>query len=464
MVRILTTGAWVWLAALGCAPKGAAEGSPTVAPGVAATTASSPTEQLEALRREIAQAGDRRAIEPERCSTWAEGLVELHRVHGEPYVGARLEAASLLRDCGQPDAARALLLESLDGMPRWARAEGLHTLGVVAREAGDDGGALVLLHEALRADPALHEVRASVVRLLLRFYEDGGSHFARDDAKRHLDTWLELAPEEPRVRVLEARLMMAIARREPEGAERLRQEAALQLHHVVAERPSPSIAAEAFVGLGRLHLDHGNEVDALKAFKRALELDPGRADAALPGATAALHMRDFLTAREMLVAAARTVDLGEEHERLRLLAVALRGLRRYDDAAAIYDQLLAKPEPDPVDMYNRAHLELYRFEADTDAFDPDRVRAAREWFTKAIDAARGNPAHEELVRRSELEIHAIDELMSDVTVHRTLDEEAARLEALERKAWPEERKRRLKLEKQARAAFEHEQAQNTPTR
>jgi tetratricopeptide (TPR) repeat protein len=393
----------------------------------------------------------------ERCVAWADELTALHVRHGEPYVGARLEAAGLLHACGRPEDARERLVEALDAMPRWARAAALNTLGVLAHEAGDDGGAIVHLQAALHHDPALHEARGNLVRVLLRLYEGGGSDFARDDIRKNLDAWLELAPDDPRVHVQRAALEVIRARREPANAEAARSTAELQLVLVLRSDPPPTVAAEALVVLGRLWLDRGDEATALRAFRHALALDPTRAAASLMGAAVMLRMRDFEGAYQQLEAAAVTVDPVEERTRLRLLAVALRGLERYAEAAKTYERLLAVERPEAIDLYNRAQLERYVL-VQEESFDAKRVIGVRDRFARAAAAAAGDPAQAELERSARAAQQQLDALLVELSrsTVRGEDPEAKRLEQLERKQRQEERPKLLELEAKAREAWERE--------
>jgi tetratricopeptide (TPR) repeat protein len=463
-VRALAGGVvWV-LAALGCTARTGAAGPPTAVPGaVTVSEGAGPTEVLMALRAAIAQARTDAKLTP-HCMKWADELTALHARHGEPYVGARLEAAALLHECGRPDQAQARLLEAIDAMPRWARAEARNTLGVLAHERGDDGAAIVQLQAALHADPALHEARSNLVRVLLRIYDGGGSSFARDDALQNLETWIALAPDDLRAQVQLARFHTIRARREPAAANDAMHAAELQLVLVLREDPPPTIKAEVLVAMGQLRLDRGDEAQALRMLKHALELDPSRGTAALLAATVQLRMRGFHEAHAALEAAATTVDPVEEQTRLRLLAVALRGLERYDDAAEVYGRLLAVAEPDPIDLYNRAQLERYRLDREG-GFDAVRVQEVRARFDEVLAATQGDPAHAEIQRRARAERQALDELMSEpISVHRALNAEAAELERLEREAWPKERQRRLELEAEAKAAWEASQREEAGAR
>lgn len=420
-------------------------------------TRTGPTERLVALREEVEQARAGGALDGERCVAWADELIALHVRHGEPYVRARLDAAALLRECGRPGDAWARLAEALDAMPRWARAEAENLLGVLAHEAGDEGGAIALLQAALHHDPALHEARGNLVRVLLRIYDGGGSDFARDDIRANLEAWLELAPDDPRVRVQLAAFEVIRARREPAAAEDARREAELRLLQVLREDPSPAVVAEVWVVRGRLWLDEGDEPTALRAFERALELDPSRSAAALMGATARLRMRDFEGARRMLEAAAATVEPVEEPTRLRLLAVALRGVRRYDEAREIYERLLAVERPEPVDLYNRAELERHVLAQEDAAPDATRVTAVRERFAAVVAATRGDPRHAEVEQRAQAELRVLDDRLAALRqptppgadVDETLD-----FEARERQRGQRARRRSMEREAAEREARE----------
>jgi tetratricopeptide (TPR) repeat protein len=471
VVRMLARGLWVVLViAPGCTPR---DGAVTTVPGgrktggnggdgASAGVGVGPTEQWMELRERIAEAREGGTLTAERCTAWADELVALHVRHGEPYVGARLEAAGLLRSCDRRDAARERLTEAIEAMPRWARAEALDILGVLAHESGDDGAAIVHLHAALHADPALHEARENLVRILMRIYEGGGSDFARDDIQRHLDTWLELAPDDPRVRVHRARFEVIRARREPEAAEAARREARLLLAFVMRDEPPAAVAADAFVVLARLLLDEGDEASGLRACKRARELDPTRGAAVLLGAPVLLRIRDFEEARRWLEGAEATIDPVDERTRLRLLAVALRGVGRYDEAAEVYERLLSADPPEPIDLYNRAQLERHRLDREP-GFDGVPVKDVRKRFAAVVAATQGHPQHAEIERRAKAELRAIDELLSDHgrPMYEVMPE-ALELEKEERKRAKAERKRFLELEAKARAAREREVRQRKP--
>lgn len=454
--------------ALACAPK---SGTSTHAPAAsraaaepqeaaepaATVAATSPTAAWAGVREQIERARQAGPLVPEPCGDWADELVALHLAHGEPFVGARLEAAALLRDCGRPERARERLDEAIEAMPRWARAQALDLLGVIAHEAGDDGTAIAHLNAALHADPALHEARSHLVRILLRIYENGGSHFARDDIQRHLDTWLELAPDDPRVHVEQARFETIRARREPAAAAAARKHARLRLLSVLGTAPDPRVRAEVFEVLGRLALDEGDEKNAVRACRLALELDPARGSAALMGAAVLLHVRDFEQARSMLEQAAPAIDPVDERSRLRLLAVALRGLGRFDDASAVYTKLLAAAEPDPIDVYNRVQLDLYAFERDEPP-SSSQLAEVRERLDALVIRTSDDPHHAEIARRARADRRALDERASDNHgwPHRELSAEAVELERAERKHAETERVRLLELEAAARRAAERD--------
>lgn len=468
-LRAIAGGLWVLaFTTLACAPRGrtsthapaapeqAAE-RPAAEPVVATVAATSPTTAWAEVRARIESARQAGPLAREPCSDWADELVALHLAHGEPFVGARLEAAALLRDCGRPERARERLDEAIEAMPRWARAQALDLLGVIAHEAGDDGTAIAHLHAALHADPALHDARSHLVRILLRIYESGGSDFARDDIQRHLDTWLELAPDDPRVHVEQARFEVIRARREPAAAAEARRRARLRLVSVLAMDPAPRVRAEAFEVLGRLALDEGDEKNAVRACRLALALDPARGSAALMGAAVLLNVRDFEQARSMLEQAAPAVDPVDERTRLRLLAVALRGLGRFDDASAVYAKLLAAAEPDPIDVYNRLQLDLYALQRDP---PPSRSQLAEacERLDALVLRTRDDPRYAEIARRARADRRALDEHWSDDhgSPHRALSAEAAELERAERERAASERVRLLELEAAARQAAERE--------
>lgn len=424
----------------------------------------SPTTRLLALREQIAKARAAGPLPAERCAAWAAELVALHVEHGEPYVQARLDAAALQHACGRPADARALLEDALPTMPRWARAEASNTLGVLAHEAGDEGAAIVHLQAALHDDPALHDARSNLVRVLLRIYERGGSTLARDELVRHLDAWLELAPEDPRIQVQRAALEAVEARRAPAGAAQVRRQATLRLVQVLGRQPPPAVEAEALAVLGRLELDAGDEPGALRAFRRAVVLDPGCAAAVLGGAALMLSARDFAGALEQLEAAAGSVDPADERTRLRLLAVALRGVQRFDEAGEVYARLLAVAEPEPVDLYNRAQLDLYVLER-TEQLERAQLERVHARLREVVGLAHGDPRHAELERRARASLAAFEsEWMHDDTQDpKALEAEALEMEREERRQWPAERKRLLELEAKARAARERERERERGT-
>ncbi len=379
----------------------------------------SPTEDFATLRGEIAAVERPAGLSAEDCDGWGDALLELHERHGSPYVEARLEAAALWRACGQPERARAVLQEAIETMPRWARARASTTLGVLAHEAGADGDAIAHFYAALHDDPALHEARSNLIRLLLRIYEAGGAPLAGDHALQNIERWQELDPYAAGPRLARVRHSLVTARRleDEEAREARYEEASLGLAVLVRElrySSDPSAnenEARAWAMQGEILSARGNDIDALKAMKVAAELDPMFASAHLGVGRLAIGMRDYSRAAEAFEAARDTVDPVEERERLRGLAVALRGLRRYDDAKAIYERLLEGPSPDPVDRYNRAHLELYIANAARSSPDVAALGRARDLFDAVVEATAGDPARREVHDKALAERAALDALL-----------------------------------------------------
>ncbi len=404
----------LWSCAAQVTPTGAASTPPSREPA-SPPTADDPTTQWLALRAEIAAIDPGELRDHAQCERWALALVDLHERNGFPYVEARLEAAELWRSCNEPQRARVVLDAAVQDMPRWARARAANTLGVLAHERGAQGDAIAHFYAALRDDPALHEARSNLVRVLLRIHAGGGSSMAREHAGEQIDRWLELAPERPGPRLARARLVLIEARQEQDEAarEQLLREAAL-LWTPLLQQPHPDATrarAAMLLAEGRLIADE--EVGALRAMTWAVELDPHLASARLARGRLLLHMRNFDLAREQFEIVRDDIEPVEERDRLRGLAIAYRGLRRYEDAEKIYRRLLRAPAPDPVDLYNRAHLELAM--ATHGEVDREGLVRARERFSAVVEMTQDNPQQAEVHARARAERDALDARLSGGT-------------------------------------------------
>jgi tetratricopeptide (TPR) repeat protein len=130
---------------------------------------------------------------------------------------------------------------------------------------------------------------------------------------------------------------------------------------------------------GLLHMKKSNVGEALKMFRQAVEMDPNFVEARLNVAQVVLSFRKYQEAEEnfRFVLAKKDILKDEKYDATVGLAVALRGQKKIDEAAQLYEEAMTL-QPERGDAYYNMGLLWKDFKTNSD--DPKTNKNA---FTKA---------------------------------------------------------------------------------
>jgi tetratricopeptide (TPR) repeat protein len=117
---------------------------------------------------------------------------------------------------------------------------------------------------------------------------------------------------------------------------------------------------------GLLLIEEDDQVQALRAFVRAVEIDPEHVDASRNIAMVAIRFRDYAAAERSLESVLDTAVVAADVDAWIALGVAKRGLRKYGEAEQAYRRAIEIDSADPRPWYNLGILSQEHLSAGAD--------------------------------------------------------------------------------------------------
>jgi tetratricopeptide (TPR) repeat protein len=342
----------------GCRPTAA----PRIAkPVVTPTAVVLPEDRIAAIVAAFQAAMADRAAKRD-CAAWTDELREIHRAHGDRYVDALLYAGHVWRWCGEPDKAYAVFERVIKAEPRWARAQAWVAIAVLEQENGRAAQAESALRNAVDADSGLDVAWLDLARLLVGRY--GRTHDAAlyEETRELVMRHVERSVGDPRWKLVLARLHLAHADVVKDAA----READLIVSIVIGASEDDRVRSEAFLLKGRLFALGGDQVDALRAYRKAVELDADNAEAWASAALIHIDFRDFRSGLESIAHAQRDRRFRGDRQLERARGSAFAALRQYERAARVYERLAREDPSDFANQYDLATLAEQRSAGEQD--------------------------------------------------------------------------------------------------
>jgi Flp pilus assembly protein TadD len=202
---------------------------------------------------------------------------------------------------------------------------------------------------------------------------------------------------------------------------------------------------------GLLLIERNNQVDALRAFKQAVEIEPDHADAHMNIAMIALRFRDYAQAERSIRVAIKDPRQQANVEAWLGLGVAHRGLRRYEEARAAFEQAAKLGSADPRALYNLGILHQEHIAPAQLAEDSGKRanQIARRYFSKVVERADRSEGVRATVADARKRMQSIDEYLEAIRVADELEKRAAEADRARAEEARRERERLLELEKRA---------------
>ncbi|MEM9456397.1 MAG: tetratricopeptide repeat protein [Myxococcota bacterium] len=457
IIGLVALGLALGVGGAGCKKKGKGSKNPDGAGSKGGLDAAiDPTKASAEAKKDFKAVADRYAkakasgsLSKGQCEQYAKDFTKVYKQHGEQMTVAYFNAGAVWDECGDTKKAEEIYIAVTKAVPKYDLS--YNNLGVIYWNRGDENKALRFFKKAQEANIAARSGRNNLAAALRNEYTSKPEQKTFDDAEGLLQRVLAVDSGNQLAYENLARLYY--------DRGRLKDKSYLLLAGLVIDQANRVLKAEnvesadLFNLRGLLFMQKDNQVDALRQFQKAAELNPKHADAHMNIALIAINFRDYKTAEESLKIAIKDQRQKKNIEAYLGLGVAQRGLRKYSEAEKSFKKAMDVSKGDPRPLYNLGILYNEHIPGAQDGpFSKKPYNTAIEYFNKFASKAGSKPAYATQVADAKTRIENIQQLFKDIEEMKKLEAEQARLMELEKKQQEEEKKRLLELEKKARAA------------
>ena len=361
---------------------------------------------------------------------------------------ALFNAGAVWEACGKPGLAEAVYRELIGRRKSFAAAH--NNLGVILWKRGQVEEASRQFKRAIDVDPHTPAPRNNMAAALRRRYSASPDAAAFEQAELELQNALAVDSNNGRAYENLARLYYDRGRLRDKSYLMLADLVVTQATRLLEELDRPS--AEIYNLRGLLFMERGDKVNALRAFKKATQVDAEHRGAHMNIAMVALRFRSYEQAEASLRVALRDEETKRDVNAHLGLGVALRGQREYAAAEKAFKRALDVNGQDPRSLYNLGILYQEHLAPSAKGDGVAQNKVADDYFTRFIARAKGNKAYAADVMDARYRIARIKEFIDVVDKMKELERQQREAEA---RAEAEENKRReelLELEKRARDA------------
>lgn len=426
------------------------------APGAAGPGAAlDPTKASAEAKKDFKAVADRYAaarksgkLSGGQCDTFAKDFEKVYKEHGKQMTVAWFNSGAVWEECGDVEKAAEIYKAIIQKVPKYDLA--YNNLGVIYWNRKQESKALDYFKKAVEVNPKTRAPRNNLAAALRDKYASSPAQPDFDQAELQLQSVLAVDSSNRLAYENLARLYYDRGRLKDKSYLLLANLVVTQATRVLKDEGLES--ADLYNIQGLLYMERDNQVDALKAFKKAAELEPSHADANMNIAMISIRFRDYEQAEKSLQIALKDNRQKKNIETYLGLGVAQRGLRKYKEAESAFKKAADLDSKDPRPLYNLGILYQEHIAAAQEEFSKKPYETAKGYFGKFAAKAGGSADFKEQVEDAKNRAQNIDQLFKDIEEMKKLEEEAKRLEELQKKQEAEERKRLLDLEAKAKAA------------
>jgi tetratricopeptide (TPR) repeat protein len=418
-----------------------------------ASKAEVPDEQAKAQFAEVFaeyEAAKKDGLSGGECEKLAKQFDEVYETNKKSMLVARFNVGALWAECGDMEKATKVY----DDLAGKNFHLAINNLGVIAWEKGDHKKALDLFKKSVEADKKQ-------------------AFWARNNlAAAHRDRYADkMDPEDFATAEKQIQNVLAVDTSNKAAYEnlarlyydrgRLKDPSYLVLANLVVTQALRVLEKENMQSAdiwnlkGLLYMQQDNQVDALKAFKKAVEIDANHADANRNIGFIAIRFRDYVNAEKAFDTALKSAEVKRDIEVYIALGVAKRGLKKFKEAEEWYRKAMDVDKKDPRPWYNLGILNQDHLigqegveQADIEKF----YNTAKEHYGKFIKAAEGDKRYAEAVKDASDRVIIIDDAIATFRVMEKLQKEAEEIARKAEEAEKERRKKLLEMEKAAEAS------------
>lgn len=443
------------LSATACKKKGDKDGTTT--PGGTHANPSDPEAATAAAKSSFAEVAQRYAAAKARgplskgtCDEISKAFEKVYKEHGAQIAVAKFNAGAVWEECGDPEKAEKIYEELTREVPKYDLS--YNNLGVIYWNRKQEGKALDYFKKAVAANPATKAPRNNLAAALRDKYADNPQQSDFEAAENEIQRVLAVDSDNPVAYENLARLYYDRGRLKDKSYLLLSDLVVTQAIRVLESEKRQSADIYNIKGLLLMEATPPNMVDALKAFKKAVEADKNHADANMNIAMIAIRFRDYKTAEESINTAIKDKRQKKNVEAYLGLGVSLRGQRKYADAEKAFKKAIDVKGSDPRALYNLGILYHDHIGPATEGetFDKKPFVTAQDYFNKFVSQASGKKDLQKFSDDAKNRVNNINELFKNIEEMKRLEAEAKKVEEAAKKAEEEEKARLRKLEEQLR--------------
>jgi tetratricopeptide (TPR) repeat protein len=449
-----------------CGKKG--KNDDTNTPGKASAAVTDPSKasaEAKASFNEVAQryktAKERGSLSASTCEDLSKAFLRVYKDYGGQMAVAKFNAGAVWEECGNAEKAEDIYQQLVQEVPKYDLS--YNNLGVIYWNRRQEGKALDYFKRAVEANSATKAPRNNLAAALRDKYTDSPDQ----------DTFTKAESELQRVLAVDSNNRLAyenLARLYYDRG-RLKDKSYLLLADLVVtqaiakeKKGDVTSSPDIYNIKGLLFMQQDNQVDALKAFKKATEIDKNHTDANMNIAMIAIRFRDYKSAEESLSIALKDRRQKKNVEAFLGLGVAQRGLRKYGDAEKSFKKAIEVKGSDPRALYNLGILYHEHIGPESEkknesgTFDKKPYETAISYFDKFVSQSSGSKDLAKYSDDAKNRVNNIKDYFKNIEDMKKLEAEAKKLEEQAKKAEDEEKNRLRKLEEQMR----NQQTPSTP--
>jgi tetratricopeptide (TPR) repeat protein len=397
------------------------------------------------------------SIKGDECAKTANAFSKVYKDNGDMMMIAEFNAASIWEQCG--DEAKAKQMYEALAAKKFHLA--YNNLGVLYWNKGNSSKAMEMFQKSVDADKKkAFAARNNLAVMYREKYSEAAGKNVKDfeTAEKQIQNVLAVDTSNKKAYENLARLYYDRGRLANSSYLLLANLVVTQAIAVLKEKDEES--ADLYNLSGLLRMQEDNQVEALRAFRKAVSVDEQHVDSNLNIAFISIRFRDYAQAEKSLAIALKDPVQKKNIEAVLAMGVAKRGLKKYDEARKHYEDAAKLDAKDPRPSYNLGILEHEHVSATKDdrAGQEAAFKVAKKHYEKFVSLAGSGKSWKPMVDDAKGRSVTIDDAIAAFRRAEEMQKKADELAALEKKQAEEERKRLLELEKKAMEAAEAAEA------
>lgn len=402
------------------------------------------------VKRYASATAEGASLSKSQCADIADAFMKVYKEHGKQMTVAWFNAGAVYDECGDVEKAEGVYKDVIAKVPKYDLS--YNNLGVIFWNRRQEKRALDYFKKAVDANPATRAPRNNLAASLRNKYSQNPQQSDFDKAERDLQTVLAVDSGNRLAYENLARLYYDRGRLKDKSYLLLADLVIYQANQVLRKFDENFKSPDLYNLKGLIYMERDNQVDALRSFKAAAEVNPKHSDANMNIAMISIRFRDYKQAEESIQIAMKAGRQKKNVEAYIGLGVAQRGLRKYKESEQAFKKATELDGKDPRPLYNLGILYQEHIATAQEDFSKKPYETAKDYFRKFSSKAGGAKEFSDKVADAKSRIEGIDQLFKDIEEMKKLEAEAKKLEELMKKQEAEERNRLLDIEAKAKAA------------